>query len=56
MMEETVETLDKEQLNRLAQYFDEKVMYPTKYKRLRAAFPVSSLRGVLATIRSNECL
>jgi hypothetical protein len=33
MMEETVGTLDKEQLTRLAQYFDEKVITATKYKR-----------------------
>jgi hypothetical protein len=30
-------TLSKEQLNRLAQYFDEAVTYPTKYKRFRVA-------------------
>jgi hypothetical protein len=33
MMEETLGSLDKEQLARLAQYFDEKVMAATKYKR-----------------------
>ena len=32
------------------------VMYPTNYKRLRAAFQRSSLRRVQATIRSNEGL
>jgi hypothetical protein len=33
MMEETVGKLDKDQLTRLAQYFDEKVIAATKYKR-----------------------
>jgi hypothetical protein len=33
MMEETVGKLDKDQLTRLAQYFDEKVIASTKYKR-----------------------
>jgi hypothetical protein len=33
MMEETVGTLDKEQLTRLARYFDEKVIAVTNYKR-----------------------
>ena len=32
-MEETVGSLDKDQLTRLAQYFDEKVIASTKYKR-----------------------
>ena len=32
------------------------VTYPTKYKRLRAAFPRSSLRRVHATFGSNEVL
>ena len=32
------------------------VTYPTKYKRLRAAFPRSSLRRVQRTIGSNEGL
>jgi hypothetical protein len=31
-MEETMGSLDKEQLTRLAQYFDEKVTAATKYK------------------------
>jgi hypothetical protein len=31
-MEETMGSLDKEQLTRLAQYFDEKVIAATKYK------------------------
>src|SRR5688572_26555564 len=43
-MEETVGSLDKEQLTRLAQYFDEKVTYPPKYKRSRAAIPRSPER------------
>jgi hypothetical protein len=30
------------------------VTYPTKYKRLRAAFPRSALGGMHVTIRSNE--
>ena len=55
-MEETVGSLDKEQATRLAQYFDEKVTYPTKYKRLRAAFARSALGRTHATIRSNEGL
>jgi len=32
------------------------VTYPTKYKQLRTAFPHSALRGVHATVRSNEGL
>jgi DNA processing protein len=32
------------------------VTYPTKYKRLRTAFPRSALRGAHATIRSSEGL
>jgi hypothetical protein len=32
-MEEQVGSLDKEQLTRLAQYFDEKVIAAAKYKR-----------------------
>jgi len=55
-MEETVGSLDKEQLTRLAQYFDEKVTYPTKHKQLRSTFPGSSLGRTHATIRSNEGL
>jgi hypothetical protein len=35
-MEETVGSLDKEQLTRLAQYFDEKVTSARKYKIHRA--------------------
>jgi hypothetical protein len=34
MMEDTLGSLDKEQLARLAQYFDEKVMAATKYNRV----------------------
>jgi hypothetical protein len=33
MMEETLGSLDKEQLTRLGQYFDEKVIAATNYKR-----------------------
>ena len=42
-MADDLETLSKEQLTRLAQYFDEAVTYPTKYKRRRTAFPRSAL-------------
>jgi len=38
-------TLNEEQLTRLAQYFDEAVTYPHKYKRLRGALPRQALRG-----------
>jgi hypothetical protein len=55
-MEETVGSLDKKQLTRLAQYFDEKVTYPTKYKRLQATFPRSALGRTHASIRNNEGL
>jgi hypothetical protein len=55
-MEETVGNLDKDQLTRLAQYFDEKVTYPTKYKRLRVALPRQALRGPHAPIRTDESL
>jgi hypothetical protein len=33
MVEERVGSLDKEQLTRLAQYFDEKIIAATNYKR-----------------------
>jgi len=49
-------TLSKEQLTRLAQYFDEAVTYPHKYKRLRGALPRQALRGPRAPIRTNEGL
>jgi hypothetical protein len=42
-MADDLETLRKEQLTRLAQYFDERVTYPTKYKRVRVAFSRSAL-------------
>jgi hypothetical protein len=44
MMAETVGNMDKDQLTRLAQYFDERVTYPTKYKRFRVTFPSLALR------------
>jgi hypothetical protein len=55
-MEETVGSLDKKQLTRLAQYFDEKVTYPTKYKRLRATVSRSALGRAHATFGSNQVL
>ena len=39
MMEETVGKLDKDQLTRLAQYFDEKVMPARNYKTPRGEVP-----------------
>ena len=39
MMEETVGILDKEQLTRLAQYFDEKVISAGDYKTHRGEVP-----------------
>jgi hypothetical protein len=55
MMEERVGSLDKEQLTRLAQYFDEKVIAASKYKRAARA-PVSgpARRGVRLPGRSGE--
>jgi hypothetical protein len=38
-MEETVGTLDKEQLTRLARYFDEKVTSAQNYKISRCEVP-----------------
>jgi hypothetical protein len=38
-MEETVGSLDKKQLTRLAQYFDEKVISDGDYKTLRGEIP-----------------
>jgi hypothetical protein len=38
-MEETVGSLDKEQLTRLAQYFDEKVISVGDYKTNRGEVP-----------------
>jgi len=49
-------TLSKEQLTRLAQYFDEAVTYPHKYKRLRGALPRQALRGPQAPIRTDKGL
>jgi hypothetical protein len=39
MMEETVGKLDKDQLTRLAQYFDEKVISAGDYKTHRGEIP-----------------
>jgi hypothetical protein len=55
-MGDDLETLSKEHLTRLAQYFDEAVTYPRKYKRVRVALPRQALRGLHAAIRSDEGL
>ena len=55
-MEETVGNLNKDQLTRLARYFDEKVTYPTKYKSLRATLSRPALRGSRRKIGSDEGL
>jgi hypothetical protein len=55
-MGDDLETLSKEHLTRLAQYFDEAVTYPRKYKRVRVALPRQALRGNHAPIRTDEDL
>ena len=55
-MGDDVGTLSNEQLTRLAQYFDERVTYPAKYKRFWVAFPRSALGGPRAPTRTDEWL
>lgn len=49
-MADDLETLSKEQLTCLAQYFDERVSYPPKYKQFRVTLLRQALPGLHASI------